>query len=140
MALFGKKSEPRIEPPRAPEPEPAASAVVVRRSYGIDDAIQLMRTLPLNQNQELVLLVVRNTLGSLNVELKSVIDDGAAKQERLNKSISDIKGGIAEIEREMAQRKQELAAVEADLAETTSVKERLEAAAQRDVPIVPPIT
>jgi hypothetical protein len=113
--------------------------VVARRGYGIEDAVQLMRTLPLNQNQDLVLLVVRNTLSSMNVNLKSVIDDGAAKQERLSKTIADIKGGIAELEREMSSRKQELAAVEADLAETTAVRERLEAAAQRELPIVPPI-
>jgi hypothetical protein len=107
--------------------------VIAKRPDGIDDAIQLMRTLPLNQNLDLVLLVVRNTLASMNVELKHVIDDGTSKEDRLGKTITNIKAGLADLEREMAARKQELAAVEADLAETRGVKERLELAAQREI-------
>jgi len=74
MALFGKKTEPKPEP-RAPEPEVMPQlAPLAKKAYGIDDAIQLMRTLPLNQNLDLVLLVVKNTLASLNVDLAHVIE------------------------------------------------------------------
>jgi hypothetical protein len=122
MSLFGKKSDETelvngTAPPR-------------RRGYGIDDAIQLMRTLPLNQDANLVLLVVRNTLASMNVDLRHVIDDGSAKQERLRAATAKIAAAIAELESEINTRRQELATVEADLSETSAVKERLEMAAQ----------
>jgi hypothetical protein len=121
MSLFGKKSEDAdiangSAPPR-------------QRGYGIDDAIQLMRTLPVHQQPDLVLLVVRNTLASMHVDLRQVIESGAAKQERLRSAIAKISTAITELESEIAARRQELALVEADLNETNGVKERLEMAA-----------
>jgi hypothetical protein len=126
MALFGRKTEPKPDP-RGDEAHPALAPG--QKKYGIDDAIQLMRTLPLNQNIELVLLVVRNTLQSISVDLKDVIDDAAAKQERLRRDIAGVETAIAELERTVAQRKNELAALHTDLDETTLVRERLELAA-----------
>jgi len=122
MSLFGRKSDDA-------ELENGTAA---RRQggYGIDDAIQLMRTLPVNQQPDLVLLVVRNTLASMNVDLRQVIDSGTNKQERLSASLSKITAAIAELEGEINTRKQELARIEADLAETSAVKERLEVAAR----------
>jgi hypothetical protein len=122
MSLFGKKSEDTdvangSAPPRH------------RGGYGIDDAIQLMRTLPVQQQPDLVLLVVRNTLASMHVDLRHVIDSGSAKQERLRTAIAKISAAITELESEIGARRQELAQVEADLNETNAVKERLEMAA-----------
>jgi len=122
MSLFGKKSDDTELD--------NGSAPARRRGYGIDDAVQLMRTLPLNQDPNLVLLVVRNTLASMSVDLRQVIEDGAAKQERLRAATAKIAGAIAELEGEINARRQELATVEADLSETSAVKERLEMAAQ----------
>ena len=137
MAFFGKKAEHKADP-RAAEPEAPSAALPARPKYGIDDTIQLMRTLPLNQNTELILLVIRNTLHSMNVNLKEVIDDGAAKQERLRNDVSTLKNTIADLEAEIAIRKQEVGTLETDLAETTTVRERLEQAAQKDEPIAVP--
>jgi hypothetical protein len=120
MSLFGKKSDD-VE---------NGSAPVRTQAYGIDDAIQLMRTLPMNQQPDLVLFVVRNTLASMSVDLGHVIDDGASKQARLSASIAKITAAIAALEGEINARRQELAAVEADLSETSAVKERLEMAAK----------
>jgi hypothetical protein len=121
MSLFGKKSE---------DTDVAnGSAPARQRGYGIDDAIQLMRTLPVHQQPDLVLLVVRNTLASMHVDLRQVIESGAAKQERLRSAIGKISTAITELESEIAARRQELALVEADLNETNAVKERLEMAA-----------
>jgi hypothetical protein len=138
MAFFGtnKKLEPKIEPPPlALAPAAAASA----RRYGIEDAIHLMRKLPLDQNVELILLVIRNTLNSMNVSMKDVIDDGSAKQERLRTNLAGLEATISALEKEMQIRRQEMEAVEADLAETTLVKQRLEMAAERESTIMQPL-
>ena len=121
MSLFGKKSEDGDVANGASPPR--------QRGYGIDDAIQLMRTLPVQQQPDLVLLVVRNTLASMHVDLRQVIESGAAKQERLRSAIAKVSGAITELESEIAARRQELAQVEADLNETNAVMERLEMAA-----------
>ena len=123
MSLFGKKSDDS-------EHENGSAPPRHRGGYGIDDAIQLMRTLPVNQQPDLVLLVVRNTLASMNVDLRQVIDSGTNKQERLSASAAKIATAITELEAEISARRQELARVEADLAETSAVKERLEMAAR----------
>jgi hypothetical protein len=122
MSLFGRKSD---------DAELDNGTVPKRHGgYGIDDAIQLMRTLPVNQQPDLVLLVVRNTLASMNVDLRQVIDSGTNKQERLSASAAKTTAAIAELEDEINTRRQELARIEADLAETSAVKERLEVAAR----------
>jgi cell division protein FtsB len=138
MAFFGKKAESKPET-RGSEPEIVTPSLPApHRRYGIDDTIQLMRTLPLNQNTELILLVIRNTLASIEVELKEVIDDGTAKQERLRKEIASVEAAIAELERETNARKQELDALNTDLSETTTAKERLELAAKQTAAIALP--
>lgn len=129
MSLFSKRSE--LEPGQLPGPS-------AHHAYGIDDAIQLMRTLPMNQNADLVLLVIRNTLASMNVELGQVIDDGAVKQEKLRNKIASITTAMAELQQELDTRRAELAAVEADLSETTLVRERLEQAASHKPLSAPP--
>ena len=122
MSLFGRKSD---------DAELENGTLPKRHAgYGIDDAIQLMRTLPVNQQPDLVLLVVRNTLASMNVDLRQVIDSGTNKQERLSANLAKISAAIAELEGEINARRQELARIEADLAETSAVKERLEVAAR----------
>ena len=122
MSLFGRKSD---------DAELENGTLPKRHGgYGIDDAIQLMRTLPVNQQPDLVLLVVRNTLASMNVDLRQVIDSGTNKQERLSANLAKVSAAIAELEGEINARRQELARIEADLAETSAVKERLEVAAR----------
>src|SRR4051812_29675803 len=117
MSLFGRKAEPKVD---SRHDDHALGPAHANKRYGIDDAIQLMRTLPLNQNLDLVLLVVRNTLASIHVDLHEVIDDATSKQERLRKEIAGVESVIADLEREVALKKQDLAALNADLEETTS--------------------
>lgn len=131
MSLFSKRAE--LEAGHSAFP-----TAVTNHAYGIDDAVQLMRTLPMNQNTDLVLLVIRNTLASMNVDLRHVIHDGETKEGRLRETIAGIKGAMAKLERELDERRAELAAVEADLTETSLVKERLELAAAQPEPIVVP--
>lgn len=94
-------------------------------AYGIEDAIKLMRTLPAEGNAELVVRVVKHTLESVNVHLTDIINDAAAKQKALGERRTALLQQISELEGEIAKRREEIYRIEADLDETTNVKERL---------------
>jgi len=101
----------------------------VRPSYGIENAIQLMRQLPQDDaNIQLVVTVIKTTLESLKVKVSDIIDDAVRKEKDLEGRVSNLKSAIAEFEKEIQQRRDEIAKLEADHAETTSVKARLQLA------------
>jgi hypothetical protein len=100
----------------------------VRPAYGIENAIQLMRALPVDQNVELVVAVIKGTLESLKVKVSDIIEDAAKKQKDLESRMGNLKQAISDFEKEIQQRKDEIAKIEADHAETTAVKGRLELA------------
>ena len=96
--------------------------------YGIAETIQLMRSLPAEQNGELVVRVVRATLASLNVRLPEIIEDASRKEKSVRERIADFHAKNAELEKQLEAHRQEIASLEADLKETTEVKERLQLA------------
>lgn len=105
------------------EPEPAPKV-----HYGIDQAIQLMRSLPVDQNTSLVVQVIKTTLESLQVRVPDIIADASRKQADLEKRVENLSKEISDFEKEIAQRKEEIARLEEDHRETTRAKERLELA------------
>jgi hypothetical protein len=132
MAMFAKKENweqkvaaevggPAVVPP-------AARAAGAAPKYGIAETIQLMRALPGDQNGELVVRVVRATLASLNVHLPEIIEDAARKEKTVRDRIADFHAKNAELEKQLEAHRKEIATLEADLKETTSVKERLQVA------------
>ena len=120
--------------PAAPRSAAPAKAAPVedetRPVYGIEQAIQLMRAMPPSseQNGELVVAVIKTTLESLKVKVADIIEDATKKQHDLEQRVSNLKSAIADFEKEIQQRKDEIARLEADHAETSSVKSRLELA------------
>ena len=110
---------PVASPARAAKP--SQSPVT---SYGIDDAIQLMRTLP-QENVELVVRVVKHTLESTRIDIGAIIDDASQKQQRIEARVAVLKDAIADLEREIQVRRKEIDELETDHRETTKVKERL---------------
>jgi hypothetical protein len=96
--------------------------------YGIAETIQLMRSLPADQNGELVVRVVRATLASLNVRLPEIIEDASRKEKFVRERIADFHVKNAELEKQLEAHRQEIALLEADLKETTEVKDRLQMA------------
>jgi hypothetical protein len=120
MSLFGKKTEP------AEWGVPTAGGSA--HPYGIEETIRLMRGLPVDQNLELVVRVVKTTLESVRVRLPTIIQEATKKQQFIAQQIAGLSGEIAGFEAEIAKRRQAIDHLEQDLAETTKVKERLELA------------
>jgi hypothetical protein len=137
MSIFAKKSESKLPPQVSPENRQDADLDIDEdqsgaggrtpgaSAYGIADAIRLMRCLPLDQNLDLVVRVVRVTLSSVNVRIEDIVEDATLRQKAIQDNIAALHGKVADLEAELEARRREIAAQEADFKETTSVKERL---------------
>jgi hypothetical protein len=130
MSLFGKKTDPA-------ESGVSPGGAGARAPYGIEETIRLMRGLPVEQNLELVVRVVKSTLESMNVRLSTIIQEATRKEQLIGQQIASLRGEIAGFEAEIAKRRQAIDGLEQDLAETTKVKERLEMAEAAGTP--PPL-
>jgi septal ring factor EnvC (AmiA/AmiB activator) len=121
MSIFAKK-------PLEGEAPIAAVGVpgTTTRTYGIQEAIQLMRSLPVDQNAELVVRVVRATLGSVNVRVQDIIEDAGRKQQGIQEAITALQTQIADLEKQLDGKRKEIAALEVELKETSGVKEKLQ--------------
>lgn len=120
MSIFAKKIDS--------EQGSRGEAGVAGRAFGIDEAIQLLRSLPIDQNADLIVRVVRTTLQSLNVHLPDIIEDASRKQRGTQERIAAVHIQIADLEKRLEGHRQELTALDAELKETTTVKERLQMA------------
>jgi predicted nucleic acid-binding Zn-ribbon protein len=109
-------------------PSKPAPAAAPPKRFGIDRAIQLMRSLPTEQNPELVAMVITSTLESLDMHVSEIIEDARSRQADLEARIGTIKARNGALEKEIEQGVDEIVKLEATLAETLSVKERLELA------------
>ena len=119
--------------PAAAAPQPSARVIVEdeeppRPSYGINQAIELMRLLPVDQNPELVVQVIKGTLESMKVKVSEIIADADRKTKDLEERVGNLKRAIADFEKEIDTRKEEIGRLEADHKETTGVRARLELA------------
>jgi predicted nucleic acid-binding Zn-ribbon protein len=101
--------------------------------YGIDRAIQLMRSLPTDQNPELVAMVITSTLESLDMKVSEIIEDARSRQTDLEARIGSIKAKNSALEKEIELGVDEIVKLEASLAEAMSVKERLQLAHDHQV-------
>lgn len=126
VSLAAPPTHREAAPP--PREDPPANV-----DYGINAAIQLMRSLPVDQNPELVVTVIKTTLESLRVKVSDIIADAGRKQADLEQRVSTLTKEIGDYEREIQQRRDEIARLEADHAETTNVKARLELAEKASV-------
>ena len=127
MAMFAKKLDGDSKLGMDAAVLPVATSAS-SRGYGIAETILLMRDLPGDQNSELVVKVVRATLASLNVKLPDIIEDASRKQKSVQDRIAAVHAHIADLEQQLEGQRAEIASLEADLAETSSVKERLQGA------------
>jgi hypothetical protein len=103
------------------EPEEVAPAP----TFGIEDAIRLMRSLPADPNIDLVVRVVRVTLSAVNVSVEEIMQDATRKEKKVRESISMLETEVSSLEEQLQARRAAIAAHQADLRETATVRERL---------------
>ena len=143
MSIFVKKQDSKGEPelPRFADAGAPTSpgAPTGARGYGISDAIHLMRSLPVDQNIDLVVRVVRATLASLNVKVQDIIEDASRKEKSIQDGISSLRGKVGELEKELEAKRREITVLETELKETTGVKDRLQMAERSATNTPPPI-
>ena len=134
-------SAPFVPPPSLPRAQPpAVPAPSLPPRYSVENAIELMRTLPFDDDPELVLRVVRKTLRSTGVSVEEVIGSAKSRESALTATADGDRAAIEQLEREIAARRENIARVEADLNETRTVRERLEDAIETETrvgPVVP---
>jgi drebrin-like protein len=102
-----------------PPPPPAAEP-----AFTIDDAVVLMRTLP-NRNIDLVMQVVKKTLESVHVDVSRIIEGATKKEAVIEERVGALKKEIEKLEGQIAAAKKEIAGLDADQKEISTVKERL---------------
>lgn len=92
-------------------------------NYGIDDAIKLVRGLP-RQNLDDVIVadIIKQTLASVDVYISDIIEDAGRKENEINEESRRIEEDIAELTSKMEALKQELISLQEQLNETMSVR------------------
>jgi predicted phage tail protein len=113
--------------PVAAAPKPAKRAL----SYGIEDAIGLMRKLP-RENTDVVVSVVKQTLESTQISIDDIIADATDKEERLLNKNTQLEREIKDLQAEIATRNKQIADLLADHKETVTVREQLQLANKLD--------
>jgi hypothetical protein len=126
---------PAIEPPNAPPPRVAASSAPP--AYTIKSAIELMRTLPFDENPELVLRVVRKTLRSTGVSVEEIIDSAKSRESALAASAAKERAAIEQLEQQIAARRTNIEGIDTELGETHGVRERLQQAIEGETKVRP---
>ncbi|HEY8079195.1 MAG TPA: hypothetical protein VIF62_33920 [Labilithrix sp.] len=131
---------PRASPPAQPSAAPAQPSPKPK-TFGIEQAIELMRKLPLDEEPELVLRVVRKTLRSTGVSLEEIVRSAKQREASLGDSVAKDKADIERLEREIAERRASIERATAQANETRKVRERLQDALSNESVIgllVPP--
>ncbi len=118
-----RESNPNLNAPPSASMAPQPQTI----RFGIDQTIQLMRSLPKSKDSELVVAVMKTTLESVNVRVPDIIRDATKRLNDVEARVTALKTEIAAYEREMDKRLQEIVRLEAAHAEVVSVKECLEA-------------
>ncbi len=102
-------------------------------SYGIEDAIDLMRDLP-KDSKEVVVTVVKKTLESTNIQVSDIISDASGKEDRLRKQNARLEDEIAKLEAQISDRRSQISDLMSDLKETSEVKDLLQLAEKLNKP------
>jgi chromosome segregation ATPase len=102
----------------------SSSRASIKQSYGIEDAIALMRKLP-NVNSEITITVVKKTLESANIKVEEIISDAERKETQIETRTDQLSKEINELQDRISHLNGEINELTADLKETTKVKNLL---------------
>jgi hypothetical protein len=121
-----------MQPEPSPQPKPAtatrSTAAYASSGYGISEVIKLMRSVPVEQNPELVVRVIKAALESMNVKVNEIIEDAGKKQQKIQDRINAVDAEIADYSKQIESRRQEIGKLKTDLNETVTARQRLELA------------
>jgi uncharacterized protein YoxC len=120
-------TDPFIGEDASPDLEFDSDPAPARPSYGIEQAVRLMKSLP-RDNNEVVVMVVKKTLESTDIQVQDIIEDATAKEERLRTQQKQLEAEIKRFQEEISQRSQKISELLQDLKETCDVRQRLELA------------
>lgn len=115
-----------LEPPtdQIDADSPIIARAASRARYGVDQAIELLKSLP-DGDLEMAVLVVKRTLQSANIEIPPIIEDADQRLAYCQNRGSTLTRELSELEREVAWRREEIARLERDFHEITIARERL---------------
>ncbi|KPJ88093.1 MAG: hypothetical protein AMJ53_17265 [Gammaproteobacteria bacterium SG8_11] len=119
-----------VHQPTAASSSPRAS---IKQSYGIEDAIALMRKLP-NVNSEITITVVKKTLESANIQVEEIIADAKRKESQIENRTDQLSKEISELQDRIRHLNVEIDELTTDLKETTKVKNLLVGASEQEKP------
>ncbi|GAB1265082.1 hypothetical protein NBRC116493_20170 [Aurantivibrio infirmus] len=111
--------------------KPSNPTVIKKAGYSIEDAIELMKALP-RDNNDTVVTVVKKTLESTNIKVADIIDDANVKEERIRNQHKKIEGEIKSLQEQITQRNQQITELMQNLKETVDVRQRLQLAMELD--------
>ena len=97
-----------------------------QKRFGIERAIELMRSVPTDQHPDLVALVIARTLAAVDVQVTDIVEDATLRQKDLEAKLATARAAYTALETEIELHVDEIVGLEAYLAEATSVVERLE--------------
>jgi len=96
-----------------------------RPTYRIEDAVELMRRLP-QDNTEMIISVVRETLKSASIDVEKIINDAESKTTNIELNIHSLNTEIDALEKKVAEKKIAIESAHKSLLETQRVKALLE--------------
>jgi hypothetical protein len=107
-------------------------AVKSASSYGIQDAIELMRNLS-EFDQKIIVAVVKQTLESADIKVSDIIVDGDYKESAIRSQIDALTTEVEEFRSEISKRTQEIDSANLTLDETIKVNNLLKLAQKSQI-------
>ncbi|MCP4604276.1 MAG: hypothetical protein GY847_27775 [Proteobacteria bacterium] len=96
-------------------------------NYTIEQALQLMRELPLEgMNEKLIISVMRSTLESAGVSIPNLLSMSNERQDQITNEIVRLQGEIASLNEAIQQKTAQVQAYQEGLADIGSLRERFE--------------
>jgi hypothetical protein len=139
-APYAPAPVPPPVPPVAMQQLQVNAPAAVPPVYGIQRAIELMRTLPADDDSGLVLRVVRKTLQSTGVSLEEIISSAKTRESAVMRGIESDRATIEQLDIQIATRRANIERLEMDLEETQSVRARLEEALASETKVGPSLS
>ena len=121
------------------EPVKEAEVTTSKRSdkYGVEDITKLMRSLPLDENPELVVVVIQKTLESLGIRIEEIIEDATHREEEIIGRISKLNGEINNFEKEIKSRQSTILKLHTEVEEISKIREKLELTLRKSKQVKP---